>query len=108
MSVDRTVDSLIDDHPVQVFSKSYCPYCARVKKLFRELGVDAHITELDEVSDGDAIQNYLHQKTNQRTVPNVFINKKHIGGSDATFALHTQKKLVPLLQQAGLNVKQEL
>jgi len=90
---------------VQVFSKSSCPYCLRVKRLFTQLSVTPHVTELDEIPDGDAIQEYLTQKTNQRTVPNVFINKQHIGGCDATFALHSQKKLIPLLQDAGVQPK---
>lgn len=33
-------------------------------------------------ADGAAIQDYLQQKTGQRTVPNIFINQKHIGGCD--------------------------
>lgn len=35
---------------------------------------------LDESPDGSEIQEYLLEKTNQRTVPNIFINQKHIGG----------------------------
>lgn len=46
---------------------------------------------------GTAIQAYLLQKTGQRTVPNVFIGQKHIGGSDTLNELHEQGELVKLL-----------
>jgi glutaredoxin 3 len=35
---------------------------------------------LDKVDEGSAIQDYLLEKTGQRTVPNIFINQKHVGG----------------------------
>jgi len=103
--VDKSVEDLIEKNAVQVFSKTYCPYCQRVKGLFTQLAVPFHTTELDEEASGDSIQQYLTKTTNQSTVPNVFINKKHIGGCDATLALHREKKLVPLLKEAGLNPK---
>lgn len=37
------------------------------------------------LDDGPSIQQVLAELTNQRTVPNVFINGKHIGGCDATY-----------------------
>lgn len=54
---------------------------------------------MDEEGDswGSQVQNYLASKTGQRTVPNVFIGGKHIGGSDAVFALNEKGELVPLL-----------
>jgi hypothetical protein len=36
---------------------------------------------LDQAPDGGEIQNYLREKTGQSTVPNIFINKKHVGGT---------------------------
>jgi len=38
------------------------------------------------IANGAAIQDYLQQKTGQRTVPNIFINQKHIGGCDDLLA----------------------
>lgn len=49
-------------------------------------------------ADGPEIQELLLELTKQRTVPNVFIKGQHIGGCDATMALHADRKLVPLLQ----------
>uniref|UniRef100_A0A7N0TNR4 Glutaredoxin domain-containing protein n=1 Tax=Kalanchoe fedtschenkoi TaxID=63787 RepID=A0A7N0TNR4_KALFE len=100
MALAKTKD-LVATNPVVVFSKSYCPYCARVKKLLAELGATFKAVELDIESDGGEIQAALAEWTKQRTVPNVFIGGKHIGGCDDTVALNSQGKLVLLLKEAG-------
>ncbi|KAL6903672.1 hypothetical protein ACP4OV_004485 [Aristida adscensionis] len=92
---------IVASAPVVVFSKSYCPYCVRVKELFKQLGASFKAIELDVESDGADLQNALKEWTGQRTVPNVFINGKHIGGCDDTVALNTQGKLANLLTEAG-------
>nr|ACZ05049.1 putative glutaredoxin [Polygonatum sibiricum] len=92
---------LVSTNSVVVFSKSYCPYCVDVKKLLSELGATFKAIELDTESDGGKIQGALAQWTKQRTVPNVFIGGKHIGGCDATMGMHKDGKLVPLLTEAG-------
>ncbi|KFK33116.1 hypothetical protein AALP_AA6G333100 [Arabis alpina] len=92
---------LVSSNSVVVFSKSYCPYCVRVKELLQQLGATFKAIELDNESDGAAVQSALGEWTGQRTVPNVFIGGKHIGGCDATTNLHRDGKLVPLLTEAG-------
>ncbi|KAI0159997.1 putative glutaredoxin [Hypoxylon sp. FL1284] len=72
---------IIDENAVAVFSKSYCPYCAASKKLLNGLGAKYKLVELNEVPDGSALQDALEEMTGQRTVPNIFIGKKHIGGN---------------------------
>jgi glutaredoxin 3 len=52
---------------------------------------------MTDEDQGAQIQNYLLEKTGQRTVPNIFIGHKHIGGADAVAALHEQGELVKLL-----------
>ncbi|KAJ4706516.1 Glutaredoxin [Melia azedarach] len=51
--------------------------------------------------DGDQIQSALAGWTGQRTVPNVFIGKKHVGGCDTLLEKHQEGNLVPLLTDAG-------
>ncbi|PKA64588.1 Glutaredoxin [Apostasia shenzhenica] len=92
---------LVSSNPVMVFSKTYCPYCTKVKDLFSKLGVQCKIIELDVESDGSEIQAALAEWTGQRTVPNVFISGKHIGGCDRVMEKHSEGKLVPLLTEAG-------
>jgi glutaredoxin 3 len=64
-----------------VFSKSYCPYCQNTKRILGEHNANFKAYELNQESDGDVIQSALLDMTGQRTVPNIFINKKHIGGN---------------------------
>ncbi|KAL8233945.1 hypothetical protein R6Q59_020045 [Mikania micrantha] len=94
------VKDLVSTSPVVVFSKSYCPFCVNVKKLLTELGSSFKTIELDQESDGSEMQSALHEWTGQRTVPNVFIAGKHIGGCDSTIAMHQAGKLVPALTEA--------
>ncbi|KAK6148359.1 hypothetical protein DH2020_019271 [Rehmannia glutinosa] len=97
---------IVSSNPVVVFSKTYCGYCTRVKQLLSQLKATYKVIELDEESDGDDIQAALLEWTGQRTVPNVFINGKHIGGSDVVIAKHQKGELVPLLAEAGAIPKQ--
>ncbi|KAI9490432.1 glutaredoxin-1 [Zychaea mexicana] len=96
-TVEQFVEDLIKNNKVVMFSKSYCPFCERAKKLLQKLGQDFFAMELDKDANGAAIQDYLQKKTGQRTVPNVFINEEHIGGCDDLFAAESSGKLKQLL-----------
>uniref|UniRef100_A0A8D3DZX6 thioredoxin-disulfide reductase (NADPH) n=1 Tax=Scophthalmus maximus TaxID=52904 RepID=A0A8D3DZX6_SCOMX len=91
------IQQLIDSNQVMVFSKSYCPYCIKVKDLFTELRVNCNVVELDLLDDGTSYQEMLLEMTGQKTVPNVFINKKHVGGCDNTMQAHKDGRLQQLL-----------
>ncbi|KAF9055727.1 glutaredoxin [Panaeolus papilionaceus] len=100
MSVKQLVDDAISSNKITVFSKTWCPYCKRVKGLLSQKfpDVETKIIELDEVEDGSAIQQYLMDKTQQRTVPNVFFGGEHIGGCDDTFAAEKDGRLTALVK----------
>lgn len=100
MSAAKTkAQGIIDENPVAVFSKSCCPYCKAAKSLLSELGAKYYAIELDQVDDGSDIQAALEDMTSQRTVPNIFIGKQHIGGnSDLQFR---KKQLPTLLKEVG-------
>lgn len=68
-----------------------------MKELFSSLGVQYYALELDVTDDGPSIQQVLAELTNQRTVPNVFINGKHIGGCDATYKAYENGTLQRIL-----------
>ncbi|OJT08491.1 Glutaredoxin-1 [Trametes pubescens] len=99
MSVKDLVETSISENKIAIFSKSYCPYCKRAKALLTSKfpDVPTKIYELDEIEDGSAIQDYLQEKTGQRTVPNIFINNKHVGGCDAVIGLDNSGKLASLV-----------
>ncbi|CAH8352391.1 unnamed protein product [Eruca vesicaria subsp. sativa] len=91
------VKKTISSHNIVIFSKSYCPYCRRAKSVFSELNQVPHVVELDEREDGGSIQSALGEIVGRRTVPQVFINGKHIGGSDDTVDAHESGELAKLL-----------
>ena len=76
------IKELVQACPIVIFSKSYCPFCKRVKALFAQLGEPVCALELDGTSDGAAIQSVLLEVTGQRTVPSVFVGGQHVGGND--------------------------
>jgi len=76
------IDGYLASAPVVIFSKNNCPYCTRAKALFRKMKVNFTILELNEMKNGKDIQTTLRRMTNQSTVPNIFVNGKHLGGND--------------------------
>ncbi|KAJ3580074.1 hypothetical protein NPX13_g495 [Xylaria arbuscula] len=91
--------TIIKENAVAVFSKSYCPYCQASKKLLDDVGAKYFAIELDKVDDGAAIQNALEEISGQRTVPNIYIGGKHIGGNSDLQA--KKGELKSLLQSVG-------
>ena len=70
--------------------------------LFKNLGEEAMVIELDERPDGAAIQQELARMTGQRSVPNVFVNGTHVGGNDDTQAAARSGTLQKLLSKSNL------
>ncbi|XP_043219555.1 thioredoxin reductase 1, cytoplasmic-like [Amphibalanus amphitrite] len=95
------VDTFIKENKVAVFSKSWCPFCDKVKQLFKTNGIAYGALELDQVEDGPALQDALKERTGQSTVPNVFVNGEHVGGCDDTLQAHSSGKLASLLNGGG-------
>ena len=62
------------------------------------------MVELNDLADGDAIQAGLQAMTGQRTVPQVFIGGKHVGGCDDTLAAYKSGALKELLAGAGIAI----
>ncbi|XP_006895263.1 PREDICTED: thioredoxin reductase 3 [Elephantulus edwardii] len=95
----RRLQDLIENNRVMIFSKSYCPHSTRVKELFSSLGVEYNALELDKIDNGSSVQEVLLEITNQKTVPNVFVNKVHMGGCDQTLQAHQSGLLKKVLQE---------
>jgi len=81
---------------VLMYTTAVCPYCVRAKQLLKARGV----TEIDEVRvDLDPERrDEMMQKTQRRTVPQIFIGDTHVGGCDDLYALDAAGKLKPLLE----------
>ncbi|MEM7282217.1 MAG: glutaredoxin 3 [Pseudomonadota bacterium] len=70
---------------VTIYTKSWCPYCARAKQLLENQGIS--YTELDVEQDANLLQEMI-QRSGRHTVPQVFVGDRHIGGSDDLYAAH--------------------
>ena len=89
----------IDEEQVIVFSKTYCPYCKRVKALLDSENIPYTVVELDTNKNGAEYQRLLLQLTGQRTVPNVFVKGVHVGGASDTIEAYRNGTLAKLLSK---------
>jgi glutaredoxin len=96
-SIEAYVKNLLATNKIVVFSKTTCPFCKKVKALFKELNETPLINEIDEMETGEQIKQYLIGQTKQATVPNVFINGEHVGGFDTVSKLNTEGRLAKML-----------
>lgn len=113
ISTDAAAAELADEYvldsvaaeKVVVFTKKGCPHCASMKDLFSNLGVQLSEHEISEMENYGDIVAALERSTNQTTAPNLFIAGNHVGGNEQAQDLHSQGQLVPLLQEADVQVK---
>ena len=83
---------------VTLYVSDWCPYCQRAKGLltqkniaFSEINVDEDVKFRDE----------MIARSNRRTVPQIFLGDKHLGGCDDLYALDDNGELDRLIQGAG-------
>ncbi|KAJ8559285.1 hypothetical protein K7X08_003343 [Anisodus acutangulus] len=91
------VKKLAADNGVMIFSKSTCCLCYAVSILFRELGVNPYVHELDHDSDGKEMDKALIKMGCNPSVPAIFIGGKLIGSTNEIMSLHLKGSLVQLL-----------
>ncbi|MBJ9986786.1 glutaredoxin 3 [Acinetobacter sp. S40] len=80
---------------ITIYSTTMCPYCVRAKQLLERKGVE--YKEINLSKEAPEVRVELMQRTNHRTVPQIFINDQFIGGFDQLYALERDGKLDPLL-----------
>ena len=80
---------------VEIYTKAFCPYCTRALKLLAAKGVEPQ--EFDITMGGPQRAEMLEGANGRTTVPQIFIDGAHIGGSDDLAALDRAGKLDPLL-----------
>ena len=83
---------------IEIYTTPFCGYCARAKSLLDSKG--AEYEETDVMMD-DKKRTEMRSRTNRTSVPQIFINGQHIGGSDDLAALEQAGKLDALLAQPG-------
>ena len=80
---------------IEIYTKAFCPYCYRAKALLDSKGVEYE--EIDISMGGPRRAEMIQRADGRTTVPQIFIQGKHIGGSDDLAALDRQGGLDPLL-----------
>lgn len=75
---------------VTIYSKTYCPFCVRAKKLLENKGVPFEEIMVD--SDPQLFAE-LKQKSGMMTVPQIFINEKLVGGYTELAELESKGEL---------------
>lgn len=81
---------------IEIYTTPFCGYCARAKGLLDSKG--AAYDETDVMMD-DKKRTEMRERAKRSTVPQIFINGQHIGGSDELAALEQAGKLDALLAQ---------
>jgi glutaredoxin 3 len=81
--------------PVTMYTTEVCPFCIRAKALLKQRGVQ-QIEEI-RVDLDPAQRDLMIERTGRRTVPQIFIGPRHVGGCDDLMALDRAGGLVPLL-----------
>ncbi len=80
---------------VQIYTKQNCPYCVRAKSLLQRKGVKYQ--EID-VENDEPKRVWLVEASGQRTVPQIFVDGRSLGGFTDIEALDKQGKLDPILR----------
>jgi glutaredoxin 3 len=83
---------------VRVYSKQHCPYCVRAKAL---LDKKAIAYEEIDVEGNDDLRIWLAEASGQKTVPQIFVGERPLGGFSDIDALDKQGKLDPILRGEG-------
>ena len=83
---------------ILMYSTRICPYCVRAEQLLAKKGITADQIEKIRVDDHPEQRAEMMRITGRRTVPQIFIGDRHVGGFDDLAALDAAGELDPLLR----------
>ena len=81
--------------PIRMYATGFCPYCVAAERLLRSKGV-ADIEKI-RVDTDPARRHEMMERTGRRTVPQIYIGERHVGGFDDLAALDQAGGLDALL-----------
>jgi glutaredoxin 3 len=100
--IEEFIENEVKKYKVVVWSKNYCSHCTTaIETLEKRCDGSMKVYNLDEHKLGDSVQLVLGKMTGLSSVPNIFINGKHIGGNRELQALKKSKQLKELLKNEG-------
>jgi len=80
---------------VEIYTKFGCPYCARAKALLGQKGIEFEEYEINSIPGKR--DEMLERSNGRHTVPQIFIDGRHVGGSDDLAELERAGRLDPML-----------
>ena len=80
---------------VVIYRTEFCPYCDMAERLFDDIGVEYE--EIDVTHDAEAREKMVERAGGKRTVPQIFIDGKSVGGYDDVHAMRQSGELDELL-----------
>ncbi|KAL4785096.1 thioredoxin-like protein [Aspergillus varians] len=109
--VKTELNGILKRSPIIIFSKSYCPFSKKAKTILLErysIVPTPFVVELDQHPLGSQLQSLLGENTGRRTVPNVLVNGRSIGGGDDIVALDEHDELASRLKSLASKWLQEV
>ena len=104
----RLVTQVVEEESVVMFALEWCEFCWSVRKLFTKLGIAYRSIDVDSVEYqkedlGGRIRAVLADRTGAKTLPQVFIGGKHIGGATDLFDGWRNGNIQKLLEEGGVS-----
>jgi glutaredoxin 3 len=99
--IEDFIEKEVSTYQVVVWSKSHCSHCTKAIATLEKRCDKVKVHKLDSHKLGEKVQLVLEQMTGLSSVPNIFINGKHIGGNKELQALKTSKQLKKLLKSSS-------
>lgn len=80
---------------ILIYTSTICPYCIMAKRLLNQKGASYNEINIDRES---GMREKMMRQTKRRTVPQIFIGDRHIGGFDDLYSLEVSQELDTLLR----------
>ncbi|MCP4047864.1 MAG: O-acetylserine lyase, partial [Gammaproteobacteria bacterium] len=99
------------ENPIVLFALEWCEFCWSVRKLFAKLGIPYRAIDLDSVKYqendlGGKIRAVLLDQLGSPTIPQIYINGKHIGGATDLFAMYSNGSFARSLTELNIQMKE--
>jgi cysteine synthase A len=104
--LDQTTND--PDNPVVLFALEWCEFCWSVRKMFAEyeipfLAVDLDSVAYQENNKGGNIRKAIEQRTGLKTIPQVYVGGKHLGGASETFDAVKDGSFAKMLEENNVS-----
>jgi len=110
---EEFVTRTVTDEPVVLFALEWCEFCWSVRKMFAKLGIEYRSVDLDSVAyqEGDRggkIRAVLAERTGARTIPQIFVAGRHVGGCTELFDAWRDGTVPALMAEHGIEYDSSL